>query len=61
MGKLTFGGNPTTASKTAMVEKRYGATTGTSKGSKPLPKATVSMKGTNPIKGKLAITLKKKV
>jgi hypothetical protein len=60
MGKLTFGQNTTQAKKAAMVTKKYGATTGASKGSKPAPKATVSLKGTNPMKGKAAITIKKK-
>lgn len=32
----------------------------TATGSKAAPKATVSMKGTNPIKGKLAVMLKRK-
>ena len=60
MGKITFGGKSTTASKAAMVEKRYGATTGASNGSKPPPKPTASMKGTNPLKGKAVVTIKKK-
>ncbi len=58
---LTFGKNTTMAQKAAMVEKKYGATLGASKGSKPLPKAKVSLKGTNPIKGKGAVTWKKKI
>lgn len=58
---LTFGQKKTQAQKSAMVVKKYGATTGASKGSKPLPKATVSLKGTNPLKGKAAITIKKKL
>ena len=61
MGKLNFGTNSSMASKAAMVEKRYGSTTGASKGSKPPPKATVSLKGTNSVKGKLAVTWKKKI
>ena len=51
----------TTEEKTAMAKKRYGNTLGDSKGSKPLPKATVSLKGTNPLKGKYAVTVKKKL
>ncbi len=46
--------------KMASVEKRYGKTLGASKGSKPAPKAKVSLKGTNPMKDKYAITIKKK-
>lgn len=60
MGKITFGSKPSMKDKAAKVEKRLGSTTGASKGSKPAPKATVSMKGTNPIKGKLAVMLKRK-
>jgi len=60
MGKLTFGQSKTAAEKAATVEKRYGGTTGASKGIRPAPKATVSFKGTNPIKGKVAVTVKKK-
>ena len=52
--------NNDTAAKTAMVIKRLGNTTGASKGGKPTPEATVSLKGTNPIKGKFAATWKKK-
>lgn len=61
MNKLVFGKAATQAQKADMVAKRYGADTGTGKSSKPLPKATVSLKGSNPVKGKLAVTLKKKV
>ncbi len=61
MKKLTFGENATQAQKAAMVNKRLGGTTGASKGSKPAPKAKVSLKGTNPMKDKYAITIKKKL
>jgi hypothetical protein len=61
MGKLTFGKDATRLQKADMVTKRYGASTGTGKGSKPSPKATISLKGSNPLKGKAAITIKKKV
>ena len=44
MGKITFGGKPSMASKAATVENRLGGTTGASKGSKPPPKATVKFK-----------------
>jgi hypothetical protein len=44
----------------AKVQARLGKTTGASKGSKPAPKAKVSLKGTNPMKDKYAITIKKK-
>ena len=43
----------------AKVANRLGKTTGASKGKAPLPKPKVSLKGTNPLKGKAAITLKK--
>ena len=57
---MKFGGKPTMADKADAVTKRYGATTGASKGSKPAPKGKVSLKGTNPLKEKAAITWKKK-
>lgn len=44
----------------AKVQARLGKTTGASKGSKPAPKGKVSLKGTNPMKDKYAITFKKK-
>ena len=44
MGKITFGSKPSVAGKATTVEKRYGATTGASKGGKPAPKATVKFK-----------------
>ncbi len=44
----------------AKVEKRLGATTGASKGSKPAPKPKISLKGTNPLKGKAAVTVTRK-
>ncbi len=43
------------------VKDRLGKTTGASKGSKPLPKPTISLKGTNPLKGKFSLTVKKKI
>ena len=45
----------------AKVASRIGKTTGASKGSKPAPKAKVSLRGTNPMKDKYAITIKKKM
>ena len=48
----------------AKVVNRIGKTTGGSKGSKgskPAPKAKVSLRGTNPMKDKYAITIKKKM
>ena len=45
----------------AKVANRLGKTTGASKGSKPAPKAKVSLRGTNPMKDKYAITIKKKM
>ena len=59
MAKLTFGQKQTAGEKEASVKKRYGGTTGASKGSKPAPKAKVSVKGTNPLKGKYSATWKK--
>lgn len=56
---MKFGGKHTVQFRAAAVEKRLGKTTGTSKGSKPAPKAKVSLKGTNPLKGKAAVTYKK--
>jgi hypothetical protein len=47
--------------KAAKVEARYGKTLGASKGTKPLPKAKVSYKGTKPHKGEFAATWKKKL
>lgn len=44
----------------AKVQNRLGKTTGASKGSKPAPKAKVTAKGTNPLKGKLGIQWTKK-
>ena len=60
MGKITFGSKTSMDDKAAKVEKRYGATTGASKGGKSPPKATVSLKGTNPMKGKFSATVKQK-
>ena len=61
MGKITFGSKPSMKDKTAMASKRGYDTGKKSTGSKPPPKATVSLKGTNPMKGKFAITAKKKL
>ncbi len=55
---MKFGGKHTVKSRMAAAESRLGKTTGASKGSKPAPKAKVSVKGTNPLKGKYAATLK---
>lgn len=38
---MKFGGKPTTSEKVAIVQKRYGATTGASQGSKPMPMAKI--------------------
>jgi hypothetical protein len=43
-----------------MVEGKYGKTLGASKGRKPAPQPKVSLKGTNPLKGKFAVTVTKK-
>ena len=59
MGKLTFGQSKTRAEKVAMATSKGCDTGTTSTGSKPPPKATVSLKGTNPMKGKFAATLKR--
>jgi hypothetical protein len=59
MGKLTFGQSKTRAEKVAMATSKGYDTGKKSTGSKPLPKATVSLKGTNPMKGKFAATWKK--
>ena len=48
-----------TAKKTAMVKARLGATTGASKGSKPLPKVAIRPTG-NPFKGKIGVKITKK-
>lgn len=59
MGKITFGKTSTVSKKVGKVEKRYGKNLG--KGSKPTNtrKAKVSLKGTNPLKKKFAITWSK--
>lgn len=46
--------------KTAMVLKRYGNTLGDSKGSKPLPAIKIKPTG-NPFKGKVGVTITKKI
>ena len=58
---MDFGKKPSTADKMKTVEKRLGTTTGASKGKAPLPKGKISLKGTNPLKEKAAITWKKKL
>jgi hypothetical protein len=48
----------TRQTKMAAVEKRLGKTLGASKGIKPAPKSSLSLRGTNPLKGKIALTKK---
>lgn len=43
----------------AVAEKRYGKTTKGKTDRKPAPKAKISLKGTNPLKKKFAVTWKK--
>lgn len=58
---MKFGQKPTISQKAKMVEDRLGATTGASKGNHAPTKGKVSLKGTNPLKEKAAITWKKKI
>lgn len=52
---MKFGGNPTMSDKAKTVEKRLGKTTkGTAE--KARPSSKTSLKGTNPMKGKAAIS-----
>lgn len=59
MGKITFGKKETVSEKTAKINKKHSGTLGSSKGTVKPPKATVSFKGTNPIKKKVVVTWKK--
>lgn len=59
MGKITFGQTKTRAEKVATATAKGYDTGKKSTGSKPAPKPTVSLKGTNPMKGKYAATLKR--
>lgn len=56
---MKFGGKHTVQSRMAAAEARLGKTTGASKGSPAPSKGKVSLKGTNPLKKKAAITWKK--
>lgn len=53
---MKFGQKQTMRDKAKTAEARLGKTTGASKGSKPAPKPKTSIKGTNPLKGKVAVT-----
>ena len=58
---MKFGQKTTVQSRMKTIEDRYGKTLGASKGSPAPTKGKVSIKGTNPFKGKAALTWKKKV
>lgn len=56
---MKFGKTPSMSDKMKSVEKRLGATTGASKGKAVKPKTKVTPSGTNPLKGKIGIKIKK--
>lgn len=59
--KITFGKNPNHAEQMAIADALLGKTTGASKGS-PAPSGwKTSIKGTNPLKKKVALTIMKKL
>jgi hypothetical protein len=56
---MKFGNKQTMKDKYAVAEKRGYDTGKPSTGSKPAPKAKISLKGTNPLKKKATVTVKK--
>jgi hypothetical protein len=56
---MKFGQKPTVKSRMAAADARLGKTTGASKGNTVKPKTKVTPSGTNPLKGKIGIKIKK--
>ena len=55
---MKFGGKHTVQSRGDAVNKRYGKTTGASKGNTVKPKVKVTPSGTNPLKKKVGVKIK---